>query len=116
MNTNTKNPRCFNSTHELEGSDHAGARCPDCNVWCGAEHDTDPRRPGTWYLAPDNDPADEFAAGYDGNSFATRAEAEREIPALLSYLSDRGWDPTDDENAPRVSWIAVQRQGPEVTK
>jgi hypothetical protein len=36
-----------------------------------------PHASGTFYIAPAGDPRNEYAAGYDGNVFATRAEAEK---------------------------------------
>lgn len=50
----------------------------------------------SWYLAPASDPSDEWAAGYDGNDFATREEAEAVIPQLVDHL---GGD-----------WVAVSRE------
>lgn len=35
-----------------------------------------------FYLAPASSPRDQHAAGYDGNGFATREEAEAAIPGL----------------------------------
>lgn len=54
---------------------------------------------GTWYLAPASNMSDEWAAGYDGNVFATREQAEAAIPALR----DCG------EEFAGVEWVAVQR-------
>lgn len=61
---------------------------------------------GSWYLAPSTDRADEYAAGYDANTFATEAEALAAIPALRQCGED--FDATD--------WVAVQRPKIEVTR
>lgn len=42
---------------------------------------------GTYYIAPADDRLDEYAAGYDGNVFATREEAEAEIPHLVAVFA-----------------------------
>lgn len=54
--------------------------------------------PGTWYLAPSDDLTNEDSAGYDGNTFATREEAE----AAIAGLSDAFGGGTE--------WVAVQRR------
>ena len=36
----------------------------------------------TFYIAPADDPRDEWRAGYEGNHFATRDEAEAEVPQI----------------------------------
>jgi hypothetical protein len=41
---------------------------------------------GTFYIAPASDHRDEFAAGYDANVFATREQAESEIPHLIAAI------------------------------
>lgn len=54
--------------------------------------------PKTWYLAPSNDSADDYAAGYDENSFDTREEAEASIDGLTEAFGDG------------TEWVAVQRR------
>lgn len=54
----------------------------------------------TWYLAPVTDPSNEWAAGFDGNVFASRAEAEAAIPALRDCGAEFA----------AVDWVAVRRQ------
>ncbi len=49
-----------------------------------------PHASGTFYIAPASDRRDEFAAGYDGNVFATREQAEAEIPHLVAAI-DGEW-------------------------
>lgn len=39
---------------------------------------------GTYYIAPAGDRQNEWAAGYDGNTFATAAEAESVIPLVVA--------------------------------
>lgn len=56
--------------------------------------------PGSWFLAPADDRSNEHAAGYDGNTFATREEAEAAIPVLRQC--GEGFATTD--------WVAVQRE------
>ena len=51
--------------------------------------------PGSWFLAPATDRSDEHAAGYDGNTFASREAAEAEIPALTDAIGGE--------------WVAAQR-------
>ena len=58
--------------------------------------------PGTWFLAPSTDRSDEYAAGYDGNSFASQEEAEAAIPALREC----------GEDFAATDWVAVQRAPP----
>lgn len=58
--------------------------------------------PGTWFLAPSTDRSDEYAAGYDGNTFASREEAEAAIPALQAC----------DEAFAAAEWVAVRRPLP----
>ena len=58
------------------------------------------RAAGTWYLAPVTNLADEWAAGYDGNTFKSREEAEAEIAVLRAC----------GEDFAAVEWVAVQRQ------
>lgn len=53
---------------------------------------------GTWYLAPANDLTNDYSAGYDGNSFPTKDEAEAAIDGLGECL---GGD---------TEWVAVQRR------
>jgi len=48
-------------------------------------------------VAPESDPGDFYAAGYDGNEFFTRAEAERAIVALVSMRGE--WD---------IAWVVVE--------
>lgn len=57
-------------------------------------------KPDSWFLAPATDRSDEFAAGYDGNTFATREEAEAAIPALQAC----------GEEFAAVEWVAVRRE------
>lgn len=54
--------------------------------------------PGTWFLAPSDDYTDDYAAGYDGNTFATREEAEAAIEGLGEAFGDD------------AEWVAVQRR------
>lgn len=66
---------------------------------------TRPRLP--WYLAPSTDRSDEYAAGYDGNQFASRAEAEAAIASLVACGDDFA----------ATTWVAVERtQAQEVAK
>lgn len=58
--------------------------------------------PGTWYLAPSTDHADDYSAGYDGNSFVSQQEAEAAIPGLLAC----------GEEFAATDWVAVQRVMP----
>lgn len=58
------------------------------------------RKP-TWYLAPTTDRSDEWSAGYDGNAFTTREEAEAAIAGLLALGGD----------FLTTTWVAVQREG-----
>lgn len=62
---------------------------------------------GTWYLAPSDDPADEYSAGFDGNTFGSREEAEAEIPHLVASFAQ--W--ADAEDVAASQWVAVQRGG-----
>lgn len=43
-------------------------------------------RTGKFYIAPQSDPGNPFAAGYDGNVFETEAEAEAELPNLAAVF------------------------------
>lgn len=55
---------------------------------------------GTWYIAPASNRGDEYAAGYDGNCFATQAEALAELPELCRCI----------ESVAAVDlWVVVQR-------
>lgn len=54
-----------------------------------------------WYLAPADNPLDRYAAGYDGNAFYSRAEAEAMIPELQESGPD--FD---------IEWIAVDDRDP----
>lgn len=54
--------------------------------------------PGTWYLAPSDDLTNEYSAGYDGNTFATREEAEAAIGGLVEAIGGT------------TEWIAAQRR------
>jgi hypothetical protein len=54
----------------------------------------------TWYIAPVHDASDEYAAGYDGNAFASCEEAEAAIPSLAEAMD------TDV-----AYWVACQREG-----
>lgn len=56
---------------------------------------------GTWYLAPVDDRSNDYAAGYDGNVFATEDEALAEIPHLRAC----------GEEFAATEWVAVQREG-----
>jgi len=58
-----------------------------------------PHSPGTWFLAPSTDRSDEYAAGYDGNTFACREDAEAAIPGLQAC----------GEDFAATEWVAVQR-------
>lgn len=53
----------------------------------------------TWFLAPANDRTDEYAAGYDSNSFASKEEAEDAIEGLRAC----------GDQFVCVDWVAVQR-------
>ena len=55
--------------------------------------------PGTWYLAPATDRSDEWAAGYDGNEFASEAEAIAAIPGMRDCSPEQG----------AIDWVAVRR-------
>lgn len=55
--------------------------------------------PGTWFLAPANDRSDEWSAGYDGNEFATEAEAIAAIPGMRDCSPEQG----------AIEWVAVRR-------
>lgn len=52
-----------------------------------------------FFIAPVTNPTDEYAAGYDNNRFATREEAEAEIPHLAAALNTEASD-----------WIVSQRK------
>ena len=54
---------------------------------------------GEWYLAPSDDEADDYSAGFDDNHFATQAEAEAAIPALKACGDDFA----------AIDWVAVKR-------
>lgn len=52
---------------------------------------------GLYYIAPADEPEDQYAAGFDGNLFATRAEAEETAVSLESAY------PADDQ--PEGGWV-----------
>jgi hypothetical protein len=55
----------------------------------------------TYYtIVPASDPSDDYAAGYDGNQFKTREDAEAAIPAL------RESGPDFD-----IEWSVAERRG-----
>ncbi len=64
-----------------------------------AHQPLEPHKAGSWYLAPESCRSDDYSAGYDGNAFATREEAEAAIPVLQS----------SGEEFAAVRWVAVQR-------
>ncbi len=64
-----------------------------------------PHASGTFYIAPAGDPRNEYAAGYDGNVFATRAEAEAEIPHLTAALAQFA----DAEDVAAMRWTVEVR-------
>jgi hypothetical protein len=60
---------------------------------------------GSWYIAPILDRSNEWAAGYDGNDFASQRDAENEIANLALAI---GSSPS--------KWVAVQRKPPAVRR
>lgn len=54
---------------------------------------------GSWFLAPATNPTDEYAAGYDYNSFESEAEALAAIPILRQC----------GEGFAAIEWVAKQR-------
>lgn len=66
--------------HCLDGADEADASTwEDYVVTVAAAAAT---RVGLFFIAPESDPTDAFAAGWDGNKFAAEAEATNAITEL----------------------------------
>ena len=52
-----------------------------------------------WYVVPKSDPSDKYAAGYDGNEFASEEEAKKaakELEKIPGFEID--WIVVEDED------------------